>query len=341
QGPVILQGPRIEGTARRRAPNMRAIDPNLELEVLNVKKFLVDGEFALEEEGAVLGVNLAQALGVGVGDVVTVYSPGNLDAIFEELDQLDRIENDPEHKEAVERLRSMVLPAELVVRGIFRTGRMLYDSEFFLVPLFVGQELYDLQDGIHGFTARTQDPYRVGIIQERLFKTLPDSMRVHTWIDMNRDRFEAIRLERSVMFFLLFFIVLVAAFGIMNTLITVTVQKTREIGIMKALGATTGQVVWVFLSQGMVVGLFGTVCGLASGMWLVQFRNQVRDWLSQILGIQVFPQAIYEFAEIPAEVVPSDVAVICGGAFLICTLAALFPAWFASRLDPVKALRHE
>ncbi len=338
QGPVILQGPPVEGTIRRTAPKLRGIDPELELSVVDPRRFIIEGEFKLEENETILGSRLAQTLGVHVGDTVSVYSPGNLDAIFTEL---DKIQNKEDEDAAVTKLREMVLPADLTVTGIFETGRLIYDSEFFLVPLHVGQELYMLGDGVHGLTAKTSDPYHAALVRDQLLTKLPADYQAHTWIDMNRDRFEAIRLERSVMFFLLFFIVLVAAFGIMNTLITVTVQKTREIGIMKALGATTAQVVWVFLAQGMVVGLFGTLAGLGLGMWLVQYRNQVRNLLSQLLGIQVFPQQIYEFAEIPAEIIPSDVAIICGGAFLICTLAALLPAWNAARLDPVKALRHE
>jgi lipoprotein-releasing system permease protein len=137
------------------------------------------------------------------------------------------------------------------------------------------------------------------------------------------------------------FIVLVAAFGIMNTLITVTVQKTREIGILKALGAGTSQIVGVFLFQGMVVGFFGTLTGLGLGMTLIRFRNEVRDWLANVLHVEVFPASVYQFSEIPAKVVPSDVAIICVSAFIICSLAALIPAYFAARLDPVKALRYE
>jgi lipoprotein-releasing system permease protein len=160
-------------------------------------------------------------------------------------------------------------------------------------------------------------------------------------MDMNKDLFDAIRLERNVMFFLLLFIIIVAAFGIMNTLITVTVQKTREIGIMKALGASVGQIMWVFLAQGMVVGFFGNITGLALGMALVRWRNEFKDWLGHTLGIQIFPADVYQFSAIPAEVVPKDVAIICLSAFAICSLAALVPAWFAARLEPVKALRYE
>ena len=143
------------------------------------------------------------------------------------------------------------------------------------------------------------------------------------------------------MFFLLMFIILVAAFGIMNTLITMTVQKTREIGVLKALGARTGQVISVFLIQGMVIGIFGVVSGLALGITLIRWRNEVSQWLASALGVEIFPRSVYQFNEIPAEVVPGDVALICISAFVICSLAALIPAWIASRLDPVKALRCE
>jgi lipoprotein-releasing system permease protein len=162
-----------------------------------------------------------------------------------------------------------------------------------------------------------------------------------TWIDRNKDRFDAIRVERNVMFIILMFLIVIAAFSIMNTLITVTVQKRREIGIMKALGAGTWQIVWVFLSQGLIVGFFGNAIGLALGMTLISYRNEFKEWLANVLHIQIFPADIYEFSTIPAEVVPGDVAKVCISAFLICALAALIPAYFAARLDPVKALRYE
>src|SRR5438477_9068863 len=110
---------------------------------------------------------------------------------------------------------------------------------------------------------------------------------------------------------------------------------------MKALGANIAQIVWVFLDQGMVVGFFGTLTGLGLGMTLIRYRNEFSHWLANALHIEIFPRAVYQFSEIPAEVVPNDVAVICISAFLICSVAALIPAYFAARLDPVKALRYE
>jgi lipoprotein-releasing system permease protein len=335
QGPVI-----VEFNHQRLAPKIRGIDPEREARVGDLSKFLVSGSLDLSGDSTVIGSELARTLGVKVGDVLTVYSPGNLGEV---IDQLDRLKTKPRKSsaEGIDQLRQMILPTQLTVTGIFESGRYLYDSEFLLVPLHIGQELYGLGGSVHGLSVRTVDPDRAAAIREEVRKRIPETLSCTTWMDMNRQLFDAIAMERHVMFFLLMFIILVAAFGIMNTLITVTVQKTREIGVLKALGARTWQIVSVFLLQGMVVGLIGVASGLVLGMSLIRYRNQVSAWLSSTLGVEIFPRSVYQFNEIPAEVVPTDVALICVSAFVICSLAALIPAWIASRLDPVKALRYE
>ena len=335
QGPVI-----VEFNHQRLAPKIRGIDPEREARVGDLSKFLVSGSLDLSGDSTVIGSELARTLGVKVGDIVTVDSPGNLGEV---IDQLDRLKSKPgkSSAEGIDQLRQMILPTQLTVTGIFESGRYLYDSEFLLVPLHIGQELYGLGGSVHGLSVRTVDPDRAAAIRDEVRKRIPDTLSCSTWMDMNRQLFDAIAMERHVMFFLLMFIILVAAFGIMNTLITVTVQKTREIGVLKALGARTWQIVSVFLLQGMVVGLIGVASGLVLGMSLIRYRNQVSAWLSSTLGVEIFPRSVYQFNEIPAEVVPTDVALICVSAFVICSLAALIPAWIASRLDPVKALRYE
>jgi len=335
QGPVI-----VEFESRRLAPLIRGIDQEEEEKVTPLQKFVKEGQFDLSGDNAVLGVELARKLSIGVGDKLTVYSPGNLTQILDGIKKLETRDGAQE-QEAIDQLRDVVLPKELTVTGIFETGHYLHDSEFLLVPVHVGQELYGLEDSLHGITVKTVDPYAADGIKNAIGRHLKPPEYAQTWMDMNSQYFEAIRLERTVMFFLLFFIVIVAAFGIMNTLITVTVQKTREIGIMKAIGANIWQIVWVFLAQGMVVGLFGTLSGLGLGMTLIRYRNEFSQWLAGTFGIEVFPRQVYQFSQIPAEVIPNDVAVICVGAFIICSVAALIPAYFAARLDPVKALRFE
>jgi lipoprotein-releasing system permease protein len=332
QGPVLA-----EFQNRRMAPKIRGIDPELEGKVVSIRDFIIAGSFDLDGDKTVLGSELARTLGASVGDKVNIFSPGNLNQILEELDRVEK-EGD---KTSASALKQMILPTELEVTGIFESGRYLYDSEFALVPLHIGQEIYNLGGGAHGLAVKITDPFLADQVKHELNETLTPPNMALTWIDLNKQLFDAIRMERNVMFFLLLFIILVAAFGIMNTLITVTVQKTREIGIMKALGARTTQIIGVFLAQGIVVGVFGTLTGLLTGITLVQYRNQVSDWLASTLGIEVFPRSIYQFSEIPAEVIPKDVAIICISAFIICSLAALIPAWFAARLDPVKALRYE
>ena len=333
QGPVI-----VEFQHRRLAPKIRGVDPELEKGVVNISDFIIEGTYDLDGSKTVLGSELARELGVSVGEKITIFSPGNFNNI---LDEIDRIEHSPDKNTDVSSLKEMILPTELEVSGIFESGRYLYDSEFLIVPLHIGQELYNLGGSAHGLALRTQNANLADQIREKLTPRLPSSQHAMTWIDMNKQIFDAIRMERNVMFFLLMFIILVAAFGIMNTLITVTVQKTREIGVMKALGAQTHQIIGVFLAQGMVVGVFGTATGLALGISMVQYRNEVSRFLSNTFHIEIFPPSVYQFSEIPAEIVPSDVAIICLSAFAICSLAALIPAWFAARLDPVKALRHE
>ncbi|MFN2476390.1 MAG: ABC transporter permease [Chthoniobacterales bacterium] len=335
QGPVIA-----EFQNRRLAPLVRGIEPDEEEKVIPLKKFIIRGELNLEGDSTVLGVELARKLQIDVGDKLTIYSPGNLSQVLDGLKKLET-KKGAEEKDAINQLRDVVLPKELTVTGIFETGHYLHDSEFLLVPVHVGQELYGLEDGLHGITVKTVDPYAAAAIKANIEKFLKPPEYAQTWIEMNNQYFEAVRLERTVMFFLLFFIIVVAAFGIMNTLITVTVQKTREIGIMKAIGANVWQIVWVFLAQGMVVGVFGTLSGLGLGMTLIRYRNEFSQWLANTMGIEVFPRQVYQFSQIPAEVIPSDVAKICVAAFCICSLAALIPAYFAARLDPVKALRFE
>ena len=293
QGPVI-----VEFENRRLAPMIRGVDPAQEENVIPLHKFIKQGSFDLEGESTVLGIELARKLKIHLGDKLTVYSPGNLGQMLDGIKKLENAKG-AEEKKTIDELRDVILPKELTVTGIYETGHYLHDSEFLLVPIYVGQELYGLGDALHGITVKTDNPYSAERVKSEIENFLTPPEFAETWIDMNHQYFEAVRLERTVMFFLLFFIVVVAAFGIMSTLITVTVQKRREIGIMKALGANLSQIVWVFLGQGTVVGLFGTLTGLGLGMTLIRYRNEFSHWLASTLHIEIFPREVYQFLRFP------------------------------------------
>jgi lipoprotein-releasing system permease protein len=337
QGPVLL----ASAPGDVRSAQVRGVDPATEGAREGVQGSIVAGEFDMKGESCILGLELARSLQVNIGDKVTAYPAKDFGPILAALNEAEKSENP---KEAIAKLRNLVLPMELTVKGVFSSGRYQYDSDVFLVPLQIAQELYGLEDSVHGISVWLHEPYSAPVYADRIrTKLYPahEALEVLTWIDLNREIFDAIRLERNTMFFLLLFIVIVAAFSIMNTLITVTVLKTREIGVMKALGATRWQIVWVFLLQGMVVGFFGNLSGVGLGLSILHWRNEFKDWLATRLGFEIFPPGIYQFREIPAELIPADLAVICLSAFVICSLAALFPALVAARLEPVKALRHD
>ena len=142
-------------------------------------------------------------------------------------------------------------------------------------------------------------------------------------------------------FFLLIFIVLVAAFSITNTLITSIYQKTREIGLLKALGCTDGSIMRIFILQGFLVGLIGSICGTVSGYLVIRFRQDIVDFASMISGQELFPKKFYFFDQLPAEIILSDVLFIVISSIVLCTVGALLPALRAARLQPSEALRYE
>jgi lipoprotein-releasing system permease protein len=320
---------------------IRGINVAQEQQLIDLKKF-VTGTIEMNSDEVIIGRTLAADLGVDIGDEVTIYAPGNISGLIQAIrEDTDNPNAKPRTLKDLKADGGIVIPAPMKVVGLFNSGSNGFDATYILMPLHNAQELYMLKDKVHGIAVKTNDPYHVEKIQQAIDDEFQGRIGTISWFDENRARFDAITMERNTMFIILFFITLVAAFGVMSTLITITVQKTREIGIMKTLGATLGQIVWVFLFQGMVVALIGTIAGLGSALLLLAYRNDFRAWLSEVLHKEIFPSSIYDLDGIPAEIVPSDIAVICVSAFIICSLGALIPSLLAALQDPVKALRHE
>ncbi|MBI2439918.1 MAG: FtsX-like permease family protein [Lentisphaerae bacterium] len=317
QGLIFVQHGGIVQT-----PVMRGVDLARESQVSQLPRYLVAGKFALDEDQVLIGRELARRLNLTVGDKLLVYSPQSFVAGRDEIS----------------------LPLEMQVAGIFEIGMWEYDVGFLLMRLERAQEIYALENGIHALRVMTADPFRAQDVAARIVARLagdyPD-LRAQTWMDLNRQLFTALRVEKNMMFFLLIFIVLVAAFGITNTLIIVVVQKTREIGLLKALGFASGSIMRIFFWQGFIQGFCGTVLGILLGFVMLRYRNDLMHGLAALSGLELFPKELYHLSEIPARTAPGDIALIAVLALAISTLAGLLPAWRAARLDPAQALRYE
>ncbi len=318
--PFALNVVLIEFERHAATPYLKGIDPKREVTVSKLGTYIKEGSLDLEGDKVVIGRELSTQYGIFLGDKITVYSPRNFEKKGEEV----------------------YLPMELTVTGIFESGMYEYDYALIFTSLETAQELYSLGNAVHGIEITTDDPINgARDVAATLNKKLPAPLGAQTWAQMNQRLLGAIQVEKSVMFFILTFIIIVAAFGIMSTLITVTVQKTREIGVMKALGAGSGKILRIFLLQGFIVGVFGVALGLGLGLLTVRNINPINHFLSQVVGIDLFPRDIYNFPSIPAFLTIQDLLTIGLSALVICTLAGVLPALRAARLEPVEALRHE
>ena len=324
-GQVMLKTQPDVGKPRVGAPWMRGIDPALEKDISSLTTNVVAGKFDLSGERLVMGSELARRLGVSVGDQVAIYSPRNL----EEMEKNKGKENE-----------QGILPDDYTVAGIFDVGYYEFNANVVITSLENAQRLYQLPGKVHGLLVRIDDPYQVESVRRELSRTL-SHFTISVWTEENSQILTALAVEKNVMFYLLIFIVIVAAFGIMNSQITFVVQKTREIGMLKALGATGAQLMTLFLGQSFVVGVIGVLSGLGFGMLALEFRNEFLRFMNRTTGLELFPAEIYAFTELPALIDAWDILVICGSALFICILAGLVPAWNAARLQPVEALRHE
>jgi lipoprotein-releasing system permease protein len=272
-----------------------------------------------------VGNEFARDYNLQAGDHVSIYTPGELQKMEATYGKTNE---------------TRILPADYEVRGIFDTGFYEYNTSVVVTSLENAQELFDLNDTVGGLMVMLYDPYQAESVRGQLAVKLRGNYRISIWTEES-STMAAVIVEKNVMLYILFFIVIVAAFGITCTLITFVVLKTREIGVMKALGASSRQVMWVFLSQSIVVSIAGVLVGLGLGMLAVTYRNEFLHFMRKATGLELFPASIYGFSELPALILPGDIAIICGGSLLICLLAAAFPVWNASRLKPVEALRHE
>jgi lipoprotein-releasing system permease protein len=233
-----------------------------------------------------------------------------------------------------------ILSEPYPVSGIYDVGFYEFNNQV-VCSLEAAQELFKMEGNATYLLVKLDDPHMADQVALDLQVQLGTNYILSTWRERSPQLLEAVAVEKALIEFLLFFIVIVAAFGITSSLIIFGVQKTRDIGLLKALGATNSQVSWVFLMQSMVVGVVGVGFGMSLGLAVVKYRNEILLFMREKTGFQLFPQQIYGFSELPAQLVTMDIIVICGGSLLISILAGVIPAWNASWLKPAEALRHE
>ncbi|MFT5130213.1 MAG: lipoprotein-releasing system permease protein, partial [Rhodothermales bacterium] len=328
-GPVPLQ---IANRDLLDVKLVRGIDPEREPHVSDIAKKIVEGRFEIEEDEVLISSQLQFQLGIGLGDTIILHAPAKLSRM---------VKLDTNGSGELRSTQEVYVPEEVTVAGIFNLGMYRFDISTIIVHIEKADELFGLPWGAaHHIQLRTDDPFAMEDVEAQL-QTMPElaGLRVLTWQEANQTLFGALRVEKNMMFFLLFFITLVAAFGIATTLITVVVQKTREIGVLKALGATPRSILAIFLLQGAIVGTLGTLGGTAMGLTVLHYRNKVAEWLETLFGLQVFPPELYQLSAIPALVDPTDIALVVVSALVICVLAALVPASYAAQMAPAHALR--
>jgi len=324
---VITAGPMIESQALITANGIAsgAVVRGLRLADLQLRPMLanniVDGalDAVTGMNAAMIGKRMAERYGLRVGDDLTMITPNFAETAMG------------------------VMPRSKIVQvaAIFDVGMYEYDNNFVYIPFELAQVLYQMRDSATGVDILITDPQRVDDVRARIAGVLEAKYRLSDWQRANSSYFNAIEVERNVMFLILTLIIVVAAFNIISSLIMLVKDKGRDIAILRTMGATRAMVMRIFLLCGTAVGVVGTLGGVALGLVFCLNIEAIRQFLQQQTGKTLFDPTIYFLSKLPAIVEPREVVLIVGMALGLSFLATIYPAWRAARLDPVEALRYE
>ena len=291
-------------------------------DIARIDENLVAGDLSTlgnGERNIAIGSRLQQNLGLRLGETLTIFNPQGRTTPFG------------------------TVPRQIgyTVTAVFEVGLYDFDERFVVMPIPQAQELLLTGDSISMIEVQTEDPNRVDEILEPVVEALSGQAIVTNWQSMNASLFEALQVERVAMFFALSIIVLVAAFNILSSLVMLVRSKTRDIAIIRTMGATRRSLMKIFVTTGSVVGVIGTLAGLALGFLVLFFRNGIANVLSTAFGVNVWDPSVRFLTELPAKTDPGEVLMIVGMALGLSFLATLYPAYRAANTDPVEVLRYE
>ncbi len=292
---------------------------------------LLSGSLDLKDDSLVLSRRHAADLGVHVGDEISVYAAQNINHAVRQYSDANEQDDEGARKAILKQIS--LHPQKLRVAGILNeelAGYIAYTS------LSTGQKLFQLKDQVTGIAIELHQPSEASASATSL---AAPGWKAELWSDEDSARLAAMQNEQSMMQFVLSIIALVAAFSVMNTTITVTTQKRREIGVIAAIGGRREQIIQVFIFQAAFVGLIGTLIGLGSSLLVLWLRHDLREWLAMLTGGQVHAVEGVFLSSIPAHLQASDVILTCTVSVLLCLVAGFIPAWFAARVEPAAALR--
>ncbi|MBC8358915.1 MAG: ABC transporter permease [Candidatus Aminicenantes bacterium] len=312
--PVALDRVLIRGPSQSLGGMLKGVDFDLEKEESTWLQELQRGQIPVpgsKREGILLGRDAAISIGAGVGDIVEVLSSSS---------RLSPIGPIPKRK-------------RFVVTGIFYTGLYEFDSSTALIWLETAQKFLGLEEGISYIQIKINDIFQAPKISEKIIKVIPPQAYIMTWMELNKSLFAALKLEKNIMFLTIALIVLVAALNIIATLILMVMEKTRDIGILIAMGATAQNIKKIFFLQGAIIGIIGTASGVILGM--------IWCWLANAFELIKVPVDIYQISFVPFHIKPFDLILIVGITLLISFLSTLFPSHRASKINPVMALKYE
>jgi lipoprotein-releasing system permease protein len=325
---MLKKGERVSGVI------LRGMDPETASRVINLGK-MQEGKIAylveknrlhlkltpegLKMPGVILGKELAKNLGIFLFDTVSVLTPQGISTPMGVMPRLKKF----------------------LVVGVFDSGFYEYDSTIAFLSLNDAQEFLNLGDMVTGLEVKVDNIYEAGSIARQLEKKLGYPYWARHWMEMNKNLFSALRMEKRVMFIILSLIVLVAMFNIITTLIMVVMEKNRDIAILKSMGATSRSIMKIFIYQGLIIGVIGTLLGSIAGLAVAYNLEKLSLFVERIFGFKILPADVYYLSALPSLVNYGDVGTIILGTLFISLLATIYPSWHASRLDPAETLRYD